>query len=151
MEQLMEHSRRYGMDHKLKLEAVVVPVSDVDRAKKFYVEALGFRVDVDHRAAVYEEALGFRHRGEESYRIVQLTPPGSECSIQIGKGLTHMKPGALQGIYLISSDIEATRAELVNRGVDVSEPFHFGPKGQTPGLHPGRADYNNFVSFSDPD
>ncbi len=62
-----------------------------------------------------------------------------------------MKPGALQGIYLISSDIEATRAELVDHGVDVSEPFHFGPKGQTPGLHPGRADYNNFVSFSDPD
>jgi len=77
-------------------------------------------------------ALGFRHRGEASYRIVQLTPPGSECSIQIGKGLTHMKPGALQGIYLISSDIEATRAELVDHGVDVSEPFHFGPEGQTP-------------------
>ena len=66
----------------LKLEAIVVPVSDVDRAKKFYQEALGFRVDVDYRAAVYEEALGFRHRGEASYRIVQLTPPGSECSIQ---------------------------------------------------------------------
>jgi catechol 2,3-dioxygenase-like lactoylglutathione lyase family enzyme len=135
----------------LKLEVVVVPVSDVDRAKKFYQEILGFRVDVDHRAAIYEQALGFRHRGEESYRIVQLTPPGSECSIQIGKGLTHMKPGILQGIYLITSDIEATRAELVNRGVDVSEPFHFGPKGQTPGLDPKRADYNSFLSFSDPD
>jgi catechol 2,3-dioxygenase-like lactoylglutathione lyase family enzyme len=135
----------------LKLEAIVVPVSDVDRAKKFYEEALGFRVDVDHRAALYEEALGFRHRGEASYRIVQLTPPGSECSIQIGKGITHTKPGALQGMYLITSDIEATRAELVNRGVDVSEPFHFGPKGQTPDLDPGRADYNSFLSFSDPD
>ena len=115
----------------LKLEAIVVPVSDVDRAKKFYQEALGFRVDVDHRAAAYEEALGFRHRGAASYRIVQLTPPGSECSIQIGTGIT--------------------RAELVERGVDVSEPFHFGPEGQTPGLDPARADYNGFVSFSDPD
>ncbi len=93
----------------LKLEAIVVPVSDVDRAKKFYEKTLGFRVDVDHSAAVYEKALGFRHRGAASYRIVQLTPPGSECSIQIGKGLTHMKPGTLQGIYLITSDIEATR------------------------------------------
>ena len=135
----------------LKLEVVVVPVSDVDRAKKFYQEALGFRVDVDHRAPVYEQALGFRHRSEASYRIVQLTPPGSECSIQIGTGITRVKPGTYQGMYLISSDIEATRAELVDRGVDVSEPFHFGSEGQTPGLDPGRADYNSFISFSDPD
>jgi catechol 2,3-dioxygenase-like lactoylglutathione lyase family enzyme len=116
----------------LKLEAFVVPVSDVDRAKKFYQEALGFRVDVDHRAAVYEKALGFRHRGGTNYRIVQLTPPGSECSIQIGTGITRVTPRANQGMYLVSSDIEATRAELVGRGVDVSEPFHFGPEGQTP-------------------
>jgi catechol 2,3-dioxygenase-like lactoylglutathione lyase family enzyme len=135
----------------LKLEAIIIPVSDVDRAKKFYQEALGFRVDVDHRAAVYEEALGFRHRGEPSYRIVQLTPPESECSIQIGTGLTRATPGSLQGIYLITSDLEATRAELVARGVKVSEPFHFGPEGETPGLDPGRASYNSFVSFSDPD
>lgn len=135
----------------LKLEAIVIPVSDVDRAKKFYEEALGFRVDVDHRAAVYEEALGFRHRGEESYRIVQLTPPGSECSIQIGQGITQVTPGTYQGLYLITSDIEATRAELVGRGVEVSEPFHFGTQGQTPGLEPERASYNSFVSFSDPD
>ncbi len=135
----------------LKLESVIVPVSDVDRAKKFYEEALGFRVDVDHRAAVYEEALGFRLRGAASYRIVQLTPPGSECSILIGTGITQVSPGAYQGIHLITSDIEATRAELVNRGVEVSEPFHFGPEGQTPGLEPGRASYNSYVSFSDPD
>jgi catechol 2,3-dioxygenase-like lactoylglutathione lyase family enzyme len=135
----------------LKLEAIIIPVSDVDRAKKFYEEALGFRVDVDHRAAVYEEVLGFRYRGEESYRIVQLTPPGSQCSIQIGKGLTQVTPGIYQGLYLITSDIEATRAELVKRGVQVSEPFHFGPQGQTPGLEPERASYNSFVSFSDPD
>ena len=135
----------------LKLEAIIIPVSDVDRAKKFYQEALGFRLDVDHSAAVYEEALGFRHRGEASYRIVQLTPPGSECSIQIGKGLTRAKPGSVEGLYLITSNIEAVRAELVERGVEVSEPFHFGPQGQTPGVDPGRADYNSFVSFSDPD
>src|SRR4029453_16488982 len=114
----------------LKFETIVVSVPDVDRAKKFYQEALGFRVDVDHRAARYEEALGFRHRGEASYRIVQLTPPGSECSIQIGEGLTRATPGTYEGVYLIPSDIEATRAELVERGVDVSEPFHFGPEGQ---------------------
>ena len=135
----------------LKLEAIVVPVSDVDRAKKFYERTLGFRVDVDHRAASYEKALGFRRRGEASYRIVQLTPPGSECSIQIGEGITHGLPGTYQGLYLITSDIEATRAQLVKRGVDVSEPFHFGPDGQTPGVDPQRGDYNSFVSFSDPD
>jgi hypothetical protein len=85
-------------------------------------------------------ALSFRHRGEASYRIVQLTPPGSECSIQIGTGITRATPGSCQGMYLISSDIEATRAELVERGVEVSEPFHVGPEGQTPGLDPRRAD-----------
>jgi catechol 2,3-dioxygenase-like lactoylglutathione lyase family enzyme len=135
----------------LKLEAIIIPVSDVDRARKFYEEALSFRVDVDYRAATYEQALGFRHRGEASYRIVQLTPPGSECSIQFGTGLTRATPGSVQGIYLITLDIEATRAELVERGVDVSDPFHFGPQGETPGLDPERGSYNSFLSFSDPD
>ncbi len=135
----------------LRLEAIIIPVSDVDRAKKFYAEALGFKVDVDHRAAAYEEALGFRYRGKDSYRIVQLTPPGSGCSIQIGEGITQATPGTYQGLYLVTSDIEATRAELINRGVEVSEPFHFGPQGQAPGLEPQRASYNSFVSFSDPD
>jgi catechol 2,3-dioxygenase-like lactoylglutathione lyase family enzyme len=135
----------------LKLEVIIIPVSDVDRAKKFYEEALGFRVDIDHRAAAYEEAVGFRHRGAASYRIVQLTPPGSACSIQIGEGITQVTPGAYQGLYLITSDIEATRAELVKRGAEVSEPFYFGPQGQIPGLNPERASYNSFVSFSDPD
>jgi catechol 2,3-dioxygenase-like lactoylglutathione lyase family enzyme len=135
----------------LKLEVVIIPVSDVDRAKKFYQETLGFRLDVDHSAATYETALGFRYRGAESYRIVQLTPPGSECSIQFGQGLTQATPGSSQGMYLITSDIEATRADLVARGVDVSEPFHFGPQGQTPGLHPTRADYSSFATFKDPD
>lgn len=136
---------------ELKLEAVVIPVSDVDRAKQFYAETLGFRVDVDHRAAAYEKALGFRQRGAASYRIVQLTPPGSACSIQIGTGITQAPPGTSQGLYLVTSDLEATRAELVERGLQVSEPFHFGPEGQTPGLDPARASYNSYVSFSDPD
>jgi len=135
----------------LKLEVIIIPVSDVDRAKKFYEEALGFRVDVDHRAAFYEQALGFRQRGAASYRIVQLTPPGSACSIQIGTGITQGTPGASQGMYLVTSDLEATRAELIARGVKVSEPFHFGPEGQTSGLDPKRASYNSYVSFSDPD
>jgi catechol 2,3-dioxygenase-like lactoylglutathione lyase family enzyme len=135
----------------LKLEVIIIPVSDVDRAKKFYEEALGFRVDIDYRAAAYEEAVGFRQRGAASYRIVQLTPPGSACSIQIGEGITQVTPGAYQGLYLITPDIEATRAELVKQGVEASEPFHFGPQGQTPGLEPERASYNSFVSFSDPD
>ena len=72
-------------------------------------------------------------------------------NFQIGTGITRVTPGTYQGMYLISSDIEAGRTELVDRGVDVGEPFHFGPEGQTPGLYPGRVDYNSFISFSDPD
>ncbi len=135
----------------LRLEAIVIPVSDVDRAKAFYETALGFRVDVDHPAARYEDGLGYRRPGSATYRIVQMTPPGSACSIQIGEGLNDVTPGTYQGTYLVTSDLEATRAELIGRGVDVSEPFHFGPQGQTPGLDPGRRDYNSFVTFSDPD
>ena len=121
-----------------KLELVVIPVSDVDRAKAFYGEQVGFTVDVDHRAS-------------ETFRVVQLTPPGSACSITIGTGLTQVAPGTYQGLHLVVDDIEAARAELVARGVDVSEPFHFGAAGQTPGLHPERADYGTYLSFSDPD
>lgn len=121
-----------------KLELVVVPVSDVDRAKKFYTEQLGFREDVDHSAG-------------DSFRVVQLTPPGSACSITIGKGLTKAEPGTYQATHLVVADIEAARAELVERGVDVSEPFHFGAQGQQPGLDPNRTDYNTFATFQDPD
>ena len=135
----------------LKLEVVVVPVSDVDRAKQFYVETLGFRMDVDHGSATYEGGLGFRYRGAPAYRIVQLTPPGSACSIQIGLGITEATPGSAQGLYLVTSDLQEVRAQLVERGVAVSEPFHFGPDGATPGIDPGHADYNSFVTFSDPD
>ena len=121
-----------------RLELVVLPVSDVDRAKAFYNEKLGFTVDVDHKAG-------------ESFRVVQLTPPGSACSITIGTGVTQVAPGTYQGLHLVVHDIEAARADLAGRGVDVSEPFHFGAEGQTPGLHPERGDYGTYLSFSDPD
>jgi catechol 2,3-dioxygenase-like lactoylglutathione lyase family enzyme len=121
----------------MKLELVVLPVTDVDRAKTFY-EGAGFRVDVDHQAG-------------PDFRVVQLTPPGSECSITIGTGLTPSAPGSAQGLHLVVTDIEAARAELVARGVDVSEPFHFGAEGQTPGPHPERLSYGTFATFSDPD
>jgi catechol 2,3-dioxygenase-like lactoylglutathione lyase family enzyme len=121
-----------------KLELVVVPVSDVDRAKAFYAEKMGFIVDVDHRAG-------------DAFRVVQLTPPGSACSITIGVGVSQVAPGTYQGLHLVVTDIEAARALLVERGVEASEPFHFGPGGQTPGLSPGRGNYETFVSVSDPD
>ena len=121
-----------------KLELVVLPVSDVDRAKAFYADKAGFTVDVDHSAG-------------ETFRVVQLTPPGSACSITIGTGLTQVAPGTYQGLHLVVSDIEAARADLVARGLEVSEPFHFGESGQTPGLHPERGDYGTYLSFSDPD
>jgi catechol 2,3-dioxygenase-like lactoylglutathione lyase family enzyme len=142
---------RGGTALDLKLEVVVVPVTDVDRAKRFYVEALGFRMDVDHRSETYEGGLGFRYRGAPAYRIVQLTPPGSACSIQIGIGITDATPGSTKGLYLVTSDLEGVRAQLVEHGVDVSEPFHFGPEGATPGIDPGHRDYNSFVTFDDPD
>lgn len=122
----------------LKLELVVIPVSDVDRAKSFYVDKVGFVEDVDFRAS-------------EQFRVVQLTPPGSACSITIGTGLTQVAPGTYQGLHLVVADIEAARGYLVARGVEVSEPFHFGAEGQTAGLHPDRVDYGSYLSFSDPD
>ena len=120
-----------------KLELVVVPVSDVDRAKAFYEKA-GFTLDVDHHAG-------------DTFRVVQLTPPGSACSITIGTGVSQVAPGTYQGLHLVVTDIVAARAWLVERGVDATEPFHFGPEGQTPGLSPGRGNYETFVSLSDPD
>ncbi len=121
-----------------KLELVVLPVSDVDRAKAFYVEKMGFTLDVDRRAS-------------DAFRVVQLTPPGSACSITIGTGVSQVAPGTYQGLHLVVSDIVAARAWLVERGVEASEPFHFGPGGQTPGLDPERRDYNTFLSLADPD
>jgi catechol 2,3-dioxygenase-like lactoylglutathione lyase family enzyme len=120
-----------------KYEVTVVPVSDVDRAKEFYEVRLGFVVDVDHRNG-------------EIFRVVRLTPPGSACSISIGTGITTAARGSYQGMHLVVTDIEAARAELTGR-VEVSESFHFGAEGQIPGLHPERADYGTYLSFSDPD
>ena len=121
-----------------KLELVIVPVSDVDRAKKFYTEQLGFAEDVDHSAG-------------DSFRVVQLTPPGSACSISIGTGLTEAKPGTYQGTHLVVNDIVAARAQLVERGVDVSEPFHFTAQGKQDGVDPNRGKYGTYLSFEDPD
>jgi catechol 2,3-dioxygenase-like lactoylglutathione lyase family enzyme len=121
----------------MKLELVVLPVTDVERAKAFY-EQVGFRLDVDHRAG-------------EDFRVVQLTPPRSECSITIGTGLTPSAPGSTQGLHLVVADLEAARSDLVERGIAVSEPFHFGPEGQTPGLDPQRQSYGSFATFEDPD
>lgn len=124
------------MDYKLEL--VLIPVSDVDRAKSFYAEKLGFNVDVDHRAG-------------DQFRVVQLTPPGSACSISIGIGITDAAPGSVRGTHPVVSDIEGARTELVARGVGVSEIRHMGSDGWAPGRDPERGDYNSFADFADPD
>jgi catechol 2,3-dioxygenase-like lactoylglutathione lyase family enzyme len=107
-----------------RLELILVPVSDVDRAKAFYTEKAGFNADHDHRVS-------------DEIRFVQLTPPGSACSIALGEGLTEMAPGSLQGLQLVVEDIQAARAELVGRGVEVSDVQEF--------------DWGSFVFFNDPD
>ena len=117
-----------------KLEVVVVPVSDVDRATAFYTEQLGFPVDVDHRAG--------------DMRVVQMTPPGSGCSVTIGTGLSDAVPGSVRGLQLSVGDIDAARAQLVERGVDVSPIRHVGESGWADGKG---GDYNSFIFFSDPD
>jgi len=119
-----------------KLELVVVPVSDVDRAKAFYNENAGFNLDVDHRAG-------------EDFRVVQLTPPGSACSIAVMRNTE--APGSLQGLQLVVTDIDAARAQLAQRGVAVSDVFHFDAGGQVPGPDPERRSYGSFLAFSDPD
>jgi catechol 2,3-dioxygenase-like lactoylglutathione lyase family enzyme len=121
-----------------KLELVLIPVSDVDRAKAFYVDKLGFNLDVDHQPS-------------DQFRVVQMTPPGSACSITIGIGITDATPGSYRGTHLVVTDIEAARAELVGRRVDVSEIRHMGPGGWEPGPDPERRDYGSFADFSDPD
>ncbi len=119
----------------LKLELVVVPVSDVDRAKAFYSERCGFVVDLD-------TSVG------EAFRVVQLTPPGSACSISIGKGLVESVPGSLQGMQLVVTDIDAARAELVGRGVEMTPVRHF-ENGEWLDGHGGP--WNSFAMFQDPD
>src|SRR5262245_62631010 len=129
-----------------KLEAVVIPVSDVDRAKKFY-ENLRWRLDAD---------FSF----DNGFRAVQFTPTGSACSVQFGTKITSAAPGSAQGLYLVVSDIEAARDELVARGVKVSEVFHAGTpgaqfqrgsSGRVSGPAPDHASYRSFATFSDPD
>jgi catechol 2,3-dioxygenase-like lactoylglutathione lyase family enzyme len=131
----------------LKLEAIVIPVSDVDRAKKFYA-GLGWRLDADFPF-------------DNGFRVVQFTPPGSECSIQFGTKVTNAAPGSAKGLYLIVSDIAAAHDELVALGVKVSEVFHaktpgaqFQPddkSGRVSGPAPDHATYRSFATFSDPD
>jgi len=123
----------------MKLEVVVIPVADVDRAKRFYGD-LGWRLDADF-------AVG------NDFRVVQFTPPGSPCSIHFGTGVTPAVPGSASGLYLVVSDIEAARAALVSRGVDVSEVFHRAGPGKPPvsGPEPQRRSYGSFATFRDPD
>src|SRR5262249_9292090 len=143
---------KMSKEMNLRLEVIRIPVSDVDRAKKFYQEKLGFRLDADLDADGFKKLLGFKPPLPANFRNVQLTPPGSACSIHFGtRAAGSQPPGSLDGLYLITDDIEATRTELVRRGVDVSEPYHLGPNGQTPGVHPEHQSYNTYVSFKDPD
>jgi catechol 2,3-dioxygenase-like lactoylglutathione lyase family enzyme len=131
----------------MKLEAVVIPVSDVDRAKDFYA-GLGWRLDADFPF-------------ENGFRVIQLTPPGSGCSVQFGTKMTAAVPGSADGLYLIVSDIEAARDELLARGADVSEVFHQGTpgaqfepegtSGRVSGPAPEHASYGSFATFRDPD
>jgi catechol 2,3-dioxygenase-like lactoylglutathione lyase family enzyme len=121
-----------------RLELVLIPVADVDRAKTFYSEQLGFDVHVDHRAG-------------DSFRVVQLDPPGSDCSISIGTGITDAEPGSVRGMHLVVTDIAQARDALVARGVDVSDIRHLGPEGWQPGPDPAHTKYNSFADFADPD
>ena len=128
----------------LKLEVVVIPVADVDRAKGFY-ESLGWRLDADFASG-------------DDWRLVQMTPPGSSCSVMFGKGFTAAAPGSVQGTFLVVDDVDAARTKLIERGVEVSEPFHFQGdlltaqnKGRTPGRDPQGRSYFSFASFNDPD
>jgi catechol 2,3-dioxygenase-like lactoylglutathione lyase family enzyme len=123
-----------GID--MKLEVVVIPVSDVDRAKEFY-EVIGWRLDADRSPS-------------QDFRLVQFTPPGSWCSVHFGKGLTPAAPGSARG-FLIVADIVAARNQLVAAGVEVGEFFHDGPEGRGSGLHPERLSYRSRALFSDPD
>jgi catechol 2,3-dioxygenase-like lactoylglutathione lyase family enzyme len=130
---------------EMRLEVMVLPVSDVDRAKRFY-EGLGWKVDAEFS-------------GDDGYRLMQLTPPGSGCSIIFGERVTSAAPGSCQGLHLAVYDLDETRAALIARGVEVGETFHdvtgvfhhAGTEGRVSGPAPEHADYGSFASFSDPD
>jgi catechol 2,3-dioxygenase-like lactoylglutathione lyase family enzyme len=121
-----------------RLELVLIPVADVDRAKAFYMDNVGFSLHVDHRAG-------------DDFRVVQLDPPGSGCSIAVGTGITDAAPGSTRGLHLVVSDIVAARTELVGRGVDVSEIRHLGAEGWAPDVDPEHQKYNSFADFADLD
>jgi catechol 2,3-dioxygenase-like lactoylglutathione lyase family enzyme len=125
------------------VEVITVPVSDVERALRFYVDQAGFTLDVDYSP-------------NNAFRVVQLTPPGSSCSIQIGNGVSDAPAGSVRNVYLVVTDLEAARSRLIEHGVAVSEIRHKTPIGAwdggfAPGLDPSRADYASFAGFSDPD
>ena len=125
------------------VEVITLPVSDVERALRFYVDQAGFDLDVDYSP-------------NEAFRVVQLTPPGSNCSIQIGEGLTDAPAGSFRNIFLVVTDLEAARNSLMERGINVSEIRHKTPIGAWDGgfaigLDPARRDYASFANFSDPD
>jgi catechol 2,3-dioxygenase-like lactoylglutathione lyase family enzyme len=129
----------------MKLEVLVIPVSDVDRAKRFYGN-LGFRLDIDYIVGA-------------DFRVIQFTPPGSGCSIILGKNVSTAPPGSMKGLHLIVSDVQAARDELLRRGIEISETFHdaggvfhhAGTVGQLRGPNPQRKSYASYASFSDPD
>ena len=128
---------------RLSIEVITLTVADVERARHFYVDQVGFTLDVDYAP-------------NDAFRVVQLTPPGSNCSIQIGRGLTDAPAGSLHNINLVVDDLEAVRSRLLERGVEVSEIRHKTPidawdGGFTSGLDPARRDYASFADFSDPD
>jgi catechol 2,3-dioxygenase-like lactoylglutathione lyase family enzyme len=131
--------------HDMRIEVVVIPVSDVDRAKQFY-QQLGWRLDADFETG-------------SDFRVVQLTPPGSNCSVIFGTGVTLAVPGSYDGLMLVVSDVEASRLELIERGATVSEVFHdaggvfhhAGDAARLEGPQPDRNSYASFASFSDPD
>jgi len=128
----------------LKLEVVVIPVADADRSKRFY-EGIGWRLDADFASG-------------DNWRLVQMTPPGSPCSVMFGKGFTSAEPGTVQGTFLVVDDLEAARTQLIRRGVEVSEVFHFQGDllnartvGHASGRDPQGRSYFSFASFNDPD
>jgi predicted enzyme related to lactoylglutathione lyase len=122
---------------KYRIEAITLPVSDVDRAKAFYEQA-GFNLDLDTEVG-------------PGMRVVQLTPVGSDCSITFGTGFPQSEPGSYVNTYLVVSDIEVAHRELRDRGIPISDIFHWTEAGQTPGPEPSRSDYGSYATFADPD
>jgi catechol 2,3-dioxygenase-like lactoylglutathione lyase family enzyme len=122
---------------RFAIEAITLPVSDVDRARAFYEQA-GWNLDVDKQLT-------------PEFRVVQFTPPGSDCSITFGTGMPQSEPGSYRNTYLVVADIVPAHQELRERGIEISDIFHFGAEGQMPGPDPNRGDFGSYASFADPD